>query len=606
MKKTLFCLAAATALVASAADVNRKRDVIFFHYDMVPVFWPKSMPYSPEALIHGFQHPKRVMDGLTGAAMAAAIQPDTFVYVPMGNFANLSVFVPSNEPMTGQPVGSSWLAGVKNALPEIKKAGKAQDPISVMSDFVMKKNKKEFFVCLCVNDSFLQSGYNPLKPSPPAPILADNYMFNTFKSKHLDWLMGSQKDTPPLKGLKDNYPRYATWCLEDYNQPEVRAKFVSIAKEIIAGYEMDGIMIDFCRFPCLFRSVAWGGTASAAQCQMITEMMGQISAAAKEKGILLAIRIPDSQPACKDAGMDVPAWFEQKFVDLLFFGNTELNRWSASAEFAQKCGVPFYATLENSRIYSHNDEGGREDDQRMKRQCQEVYRARVTEARLAGAKGIMYTSGRTEWWDSWWNYTNPALFQPAQEKIRLENKRYFVNYRRATSPFVKDMLKYAPLQGRSLYTSGPREIKGTARYGIFVWDDMATLKKERVATKCYLTTIIEIPSGWNVDVNLNGKPLKVIKKRAGSQIYGIPDGLVVFGKNDVLLSVKGSNRRGLVPRIGNIGIDVIFNGELEALKKPGNVPGALSTAGGGGGGDAKGGDAAKGAPAKPAKKGGRK
>ena len=136
MKKTLFCLAAVTALVASAADVNRKRDVIFFHYDMVPVFWPKSLPYSPEALINGFQHPRRAMDGITGAAMAAAIQPDTFVYVPMGNFANLSVFVPSNEPMTGQPVGSSWLAGVKNALPEIKKAGKAQDPISVMSDFV--------------------------------------------------------------------------------------------------------------------------------------------------------------------------------------------------------------------------------------------------------------------------------------------------------------------------------------------------------------------------------------------------------------------------------------------------------------------------------------
>ena len=581
MKKTFFCITAALALGVSAADVNRRRDVIFYHYDMVPVLWPKSFPYSPEALVNGFPNAKRVMDGLTGSAMSAKVKPDTFVYVPMGNFANLSVFVPSNEPQMSQPTGSSWMAGTKNVLPEIKKAGKDKDPISVMSDFVRNKNKKEFFVGLCVNDSFLQSGYNPLKPPPP--VLVDNYMFNSFKAKHLDWLMGSQKDTPPLKGLKDNFPRYATWCQVDYSQPEVRAKFVAIAKEIIAGYEIDGIMIDFCRRPNLFRSVAWGGTASAAQCQMITEMMGMISAAAKEKGVLVAVRVPDSQPACKDAGMDVPAWFEQKFVDLLFFGNTELNRWTAAADMAQKCGVPFYATLENSRIYSYNDEGGREDDQRMKRQVQEVYRARVTEARLAGAKGIMYTSGRTEWWDSWWNYTNPDLFQPEQSKIRLENKRYFVNYRRATGQFVKDMLKYAPLQGHSLYTSGPREIKGTGRYEIFVWDDLPTLKKERITPKCYLTTIIEIPSGWNVDVNLNGKALKVIKKRAGSQIYAIPDGTVQFGKNDVLLSVKGSNKRGLVPRIGNIGIDVIFNGELEALNKAGNVPGALS---GGGGGDA--------------------
>ena len=604
MRKILFGLAAVATLSIFAADVNRKRDVIFYHYDMVPVFWPKSLPYTPEGLINGFEKPKRIMDGITGAAMGAAIKPDTFVYVPMGNFANLSVHVPSNEPQMAQPSGSSWLAGVRNALPDIKKAGKASDPISVMSDFVRKKHKKEFFVGLCANDTFLQYGYNPLKPPPP--YLADNYMFNSFKAKHLDWLMGSQKDTPPLKGLKDNFPPYAnSWCLVDYNQPEVRAKFAAIAKEIINGYEIDGVMIDFCRFPCLFRDVAWGGVASAAQRQLITDMMAQISEAARGKGVLLAIRIPDSQQACKDAGMDVQVWFEQKLVDLLFFGGNEMNRWSESGEFAKKCGVPFYATMENSRIYSYNDEGGREDDQRMPRQVQEVYRARVTEARLAGAKGIMYTSGRTEWWDSWWNYTQPVLFQPEQEKIRFENKRYFVNYRLRTERFVKDMLKYAPLQRQVLTTSSPIEIKGTARYEIYVWDDMDKLKAERKLPKCYLTTIMEIPSGWDVDVNLNNKPLKVIKKRAGSQIYAIPNGTVLFGKNDILLSVKGSNRRGLVPRIGNIGLDVIFNGDLEALKKSGNVPGALSTAGGAKDGAAEG-KAAKSAPKKSAKKGGRK
>ena len=145
MKQILFCLAAALALNASAADVNRKRDVIFYHYDMLPVLWPKSMPYSPEGLISGFGKARQLkMDGLPAKVMSATIQPDTYVYVPMGNFANLSVFVPSNEPMTGQPTGSSWLSGMKNALPEIKKAGKDQDPISVMSDYVRNKNKKEF------------------------------------------------------------------------------------------------------------------------------------------------------------------------------------------------------------------------------------------------------------------------------------------------------------------------------------------------------------------------------------------------------------------------------------------------------------------------------
>ena len=194
----------------------------------------------------------------------------------------------------------------------------------------------------------------------------------------------------------------------------------------------------------------------------------------------------------------------------------------------------------------------------------------MTEARLAGAKGIMYTSGRDDYYDIWWNYTEPELFQPAQEKIRLENKRYFVNYRSRAGHFVKNMGKYSTIQGQALITFSPREIKGTSKYDIYVWDDFETLKKERVIPKCYLTTIIEQPSGWTADVSINGRALKVLKKRAGSQIYEIPAGVTKFGKNEIVLSVKGSNRRGLVPRIGNIGIDVVFNGDFEPLKKPGN------------------------------------
>ena len=600
MKKTLFCLAAVVALALPAADVNRRRDVIFYHYDNGPVMWPKSLPYTAEGLINGFGKNSRSWDGLSAKALAAEVKPDTFVYVPLANFANLSAMVPSNEPQLQQPSEkTSWLRGMKNVLPEIKKAGKAHDPVSVMCKWA-HENKREFFVGLCVNDSQYQYDYNPALKIQPPPFWG-TYMVNSFKSKHLDWLMGSHSDMPPLKGLSRNHPNYGSWLYEDYGQQEVRAKFTAIAKEMIAGYDIDGLMLDFCRGPYLFRSVVHGGTAGAAQCQMITEMVGLISAAAKEKGCLLAVRVPDSPQACKDAGMDVEAWCAQKFVDLLFFGGLELNRWSVAADFAKKCGVPFYASIDNSRIYSYNDEGGREDDQRLPRQCQEVYRARVTEARLAGAKGIMYSSGRDEAWNGWWCYTNPKLFQPAQDKIRLENKRYFVNYRRHSGAFVKDMKKYTTIQGQALVTSSPKEIKGTAKYEIYVWDDMATLKRERIVPKCYLTTIIEIPSGWNIDVNLNGKPLKVIKKRAGSQIYAIPDGVVVFGKNEVVLSVKGSNRRSLVPRIGNIGIDVLFNGDLEVLKKAGNVAGSLSTAGGGA--------AAKGASkdnAAATKKGGRK
>ena len=149
-----------------------------------------------------------------------------------------------------------------------------------------------------------------------------------------------------------------------------------------------------------------------------------------------------------------------------------------------------------------------------------------------------------------------------------------------------------------MVTFSPREIKGTAKYDVYVWDDFETLRKEQVTPKCYLTTIIEQPSGWNVDVSINGRALKVLKKRAGSQIYEIPNGVTKFGQNEIVLSVKGSNRHGLVPRIGNIGIDVVFNGEFEPLQKPGNemVPvKEISTKGG-----------AKGNASASMKKGGRR
>ena len=583
-KNILFCLVAAAAICVSAGDVNRKRDVIFYHYDNAPVMWPSSQPYSGDGIINGFSTPVRSWDGLSGKAMRAEVKPDTFVYVPLANFANLSAMVPSNEPQLNQPSkNTSWLRGMKNVLPEIKKAGKDKDPVSVMCKWV-HDNKKEFFVGLCVNDSQFQSDFNPTLKTPPE-IFWGNYMVNSFKRQHLDWLMGSHRDDKFLKGLKGNEPPYAPWYLVDYGQKEVRAKFAAIAIDIINGYPIDGLLIDFCRQPRLFRSVAWGDAASATQMQQITDMLGLISAAAKKKGCLLAVQVPDSSQACRDAGMDVVDWCTRKYVDLLFIGGqAELNRWSVAGEFAKKCGVPFYASVDNCRIYSYNDEGHREDDQRMPRQCQEVYRARVTEARLAGAKGIMYSSGRDEAWNGWWCYTDPKLFQPAQDKIRLKNKRYFVNYRSRSfgsygNAFIRDLAKYSPIQNASLLTAYPREIKGTAKYEIYVWDDFPTLKRERIQTKCYLTTIIEIPSGWNVDINLNNKPLKVIKKRAGSQIYAIPDGTLSFGKNEIMLAVRGSNKRGLVPRIGNIGIDVLFDGDLEVLKKASNTGGALSATG---------------------------
>ena len=74
-----------------------------------------------------------------------------------------------------------------------------------------------------------------------------------------------------------------------------------------------------------------------------------------------------------------------------------------------------------------------------------------------------------------------------------------------------------------------------------------------------LTTEVSLPSGTDVSVQLNGKVLKLRKKRAGSQVFDVPYEVAKYGANEVIVKATGKNKRGQMPKLGNIAIDVIFN-----------------------------------------------
>ena len=115
-------LAAAFATGDALADyasmcreaVKRKREVIWQVWDRAPYMWPKGEAFNVAKL------PGR--SGLTELAKSP-VMIDTVVFIPLGNFANLTANVPSSEPVKRQPQGSWQLKGVKNVIEELFKAG---------------------------------------------------------------------------------------------------------------------------------------------------------------------------------------------------------------------------------------------------------------------------------------------------------------------------------------------------------------------------------------------------------------------------------------------------------------------------------------------------
>jgi hypothetical protein len=348
----------------------------------------------------------------------------------------------------------------------------------------------------------------------------------------------------------------------DYTNAKVRDKFTAIAGEIASKYDIDGFMIDFMMNPVLFRSVAQGGEAAPKERELLTQMMLKIkascSAASARLGhpVRLMARVPDSIDFCKGIGIDLQGWFDTKLLDeVVLAGQYQLNRWNVVGDAATKAGIPFYASFAVSGIYVGNDSGYTGDDERLPRQSAPTYRARIADAILCGASGCMYTMAMHH--EHGINLNQVVRFDP--EANKTGNKRYFVSY--TNDRFANDPLKGGrdKLGLPSLLCTNPVDLsKGGAKYTIYVWDDLAALKRAGHNVEATLVTEASIPSGIETIVMFNGKEYKPFKKRAGTQLYKLPIELVKNGANEVSVKSKGANKRGGRANLGNISVEVTF------------------------------------------------
>ncbi len=198
-----------------------------------------------------------------------------------------------------------------------------------------RENDCVSFVSLRFNDTHDQSATYGYAFFPP------------FKAEHPECLMGTQ----------DRRPKVCSWTAVNFAEPRVRERMRDFVRQFFAKYDMDGFEIDFFRHAQIFKSVADGGTASAEELRLMTELMEfvrqQADSAARRRGrpVLISIRTPDSPGYCRAIGLDLETWFSQKLVDIwTTTGYFQHEQWSTSAAFAHRYGIRCYASMDESRI----------------------------------------------------------------------------------------------------------------------------------------------------------------------------------------------------------------------------------------------------------------
>ena len=531
---TLLFLTALTSLSASAFSGKTLYHYVAYH----AAFWPKALPATAE------NYPKVALTGLE------SITFDTLVFAPTFGFASMAALLNSADYPTVQPASDSrWLAAYRNAMPELAKA--KVDPLAETVAWC-RRNRREAVVALPVN--LLSHGARP-DGTHNAPGSWATYLWPSFKAKNPAALMNPDGKTATP---------FASPVAVDYGQAKVRDTFAAIACEIAGKYDIDGLMVDFMMSPALFRSVATGGTAEPKEAEQLTQMMQKVAAACQAAAarlghpVTFCARVPDSVGYCRDIGISLQGWLDAKLLGAVVLGGPfQLNRWGATGGLARKAGVPFYVSFAASGIYVNNDSGYSGDDERLPRQSRPTYEARIADALLAQASGCMYTMALH------WEHGIPghaiAPFDAAAN--RRADKRYFVSYTndRAAGSFLKDGAKHLGVE--SLLSFAPVSLaKGAAKCHVDVWDDAAALRGEGGvgAPKATLVTEVSIPSGVETVVTLNGKELRAFKKRAGTQLYDIPKGLLRHGANEVTVKAKGKNRRGETAVFGNAAIELAY------------------------------------------------
>lgn len=249
------------------------------------------------------------------------------------------------EPLVRTPVAGLAYCGNFGVavweLPPARLAALGEDPLQPILEF-WRREGRTFLFSMRMND--YHHGWSN------AP-----HYWTDFRRAHRHWFLQPPSESewqtryiPWLEG-RGSQPAFKVETLGyDYGLPAVRAHFLDTLREACRRYDLDGVELDWLRYPTLFRA---GELDAAALTAFVGEARAILDAAAQRRGhpLRLVSRVPDSPAKARAVGLEVEAWLKAGWLDAVIAGHggtfsaTELEQWVALAHPHQ---VPVYGVMD--------------------------------------------------------------------------------------------------------------------------------------------------------------------------------------------------------------------------------------------------------------------
>lgn len=213
------------------------------------------------------------------------------------------------------------------------------------------------------------------KPShKPALGFGEPYYYTSqFKKDHPEYLIGDPTDDT-ASGTFHYWERSAL----NYALGQIRQYIYGMAEELVRGYDLDILELDFIRFPFFFRR----GEAYA-QRHVMTELVRRIRQLCDEVGqsrgrsVFLSARVPDTIELGLRIGIDTAGWLSQGLLDMVTIGGGYSPfgvPWEDIVGHAKRAGVPAKACLNHGNFAK--------DLQRIRAAAHRAYHAGATGLQL--------------------------------------------------------------------------------------------------------------------------------------------------------------------------------------------------------------------------------
>lgn len=218
----------------------------------------------------------------------------------------------------------------------------------------------------------------------------NSFYWTEFRKSHRHWFLVQpseqdwQKSFLPWIEGKGNRPSFKAESLAyDYSNPEVREYFLNQLREACRRYDLDGVELDWLRYPSFFRD---GEVVVETLNKFVREVHSILEAAAKQRGhsLRLVCRVPDSPDKARAVGLDVEVWLNAGWIDAVIAGHggtfsaNELDKW---VELAHRYHVPVYGVVERMNFLSKSF---------VRFGQPETLRAAVATLWLKGADGLYF------------------------------------------------------------------------------------------------------------------------------------------------------------------------------------------------------------------------